>query len=78
MVSVALVVVLVVLLSRFSPAHLYYSGEQSFSCLLVKRRSPNIMEFKLSEKTSTVMSESLCDDRNFENSKWITEGSKFA
>ncbi|KAF7491320.1 hypothetical protein SSS_06808 [Sarcoptes scabiei] len=49
-------------------------GEQSYTCLWVKRRSSNIMEFKLSEISSPVMSEKLCDERNFANSQWITEG----
>lgn len=35
------------------------------------------MEFKFSDKTSTVMSEKLCDDRNFVSAPWITEGSKY-
>lgn len=53
------------------------SGEQSYSCLWLKRRSPNIMEFKFSDKSSSVMDEKLCDDRNFVSGQWITEGSMF-
>ncbi|KAH9389014.1 hypothetical protein TYRP_008366 [Tyrophagus putrescentiae] len=49
-------------------------GEQTYSCLWMKRRSPNIMEFKFSDKSSTVMNEKLCDDRNFISNNWITEG----
>ncbi|KAI2811489.1 hypothetical protein BLOT_002666 [Blomia tropicalis] len=49
-------------------------GEQSYSCLWLKRRSPNIMEFKFSDKSSSVMDEKLCDDRNFVSGQWITEG----
>ncbi len=60
----------------FLPAMLF-SGEQTYSCLWMKRRSPNIMEFKFSDKSSTVMNEKLCDDRNFISNNWITEGSKY-
>ena len=59
----------------FSFSFPQHSGEQSFSCLWVKRRSPNIMEFKFSDKSSSIMNDKLCDDRNFLVNPWITEGS---
>ena len=34
------------------------------------------MEFKFSDKTSSMMNEKLCDDHNFVSAQWITEGSE--
>ncbi|XP_075680244.1 LOW QUALITY PROTEIN: uncharacterized protein LOC113788835 [Dermatophagoides pteronyssinus] len=59
---------------RFIVHSITQCGEQSFSCLWVKRRSPNIMEFKFSDKSSSIMNDKLCDDRNFLINPWITEG----
>ncbi|KAH7642800.1 hypothetical protein HUG17_9491 [Dermatophagoides farinae] len=59
---------------RFIVHSITQCGEQSFSCLWVKRRSPNIMEFRFSDKSSSIMNDKLCDERNFATNQWITEG----
>lgn len=50
-------------------------GEESYQCIWLKKRSTNIIEFKLGSKSSQSSSSTvLCSDEYFENSHWITQG----
>lgn len=54
--------------------YLLNSGEESYQCIWLKKRSTNIIEFKLGSKSSQGSSDMLCSDEYFERSHWITQG----
>ncbi|KAF8782355.1 hypothetical protein HNY73_012651 [Argiope bruennichi] len=49
-------------------------GEESYNCIWLQRRAPNVMEFQLGVEPSNTYSESLCHDQQFPGEAWITEG----
>ncbi|XP_074594666.1 uncharacterized protein LOC141850036 [Brevipalpus obovatus] len=51
-------------------------GEQFYSCVWMKPRSTNILEFQFSEKTSPIFSPRLCDEIQFASNAWVTQGKK--
>ena len=54
-----------------------HSGDQAYTCVWFKRRSPNILEFQYGAEWSVSFSEHLCDDKYFTSADaWITQGSK--
>ncbi|CAG2112018.1 unnamed protein product, partial [Medioppia subpectinata] len=62
---------------RFIVHSVTQCGDQSYTCIWIKKRSPNILEFQFAEKSSEVMTESLCNDNQF-TSNWITQGKGIA
>ncbi|XP_050426608.1 uncharacterized protein LOC126836931 isoform X2 [Adelges cooleyi] len=49
-------------------------GEEVHSCLLLKRRGPNVLEFITGQHLSENFNASLCADSNFLSMNWITQG----
>ena len=53
-------------------------GEESFKCLWIRRMHENILEFQTSsESVKKLTSYVLCNDENFDESRWLTQASKF-
>lgn len=49
-------------------------GEEMYTCIWVKQRSKNVLEFQIGTKSSTSYDNSLCMDFNFQNKVWLTQG----
>ncbi|XP_046406160.1 uncharacterized protein LOC124171057 [Ischnura elegans] len=49
-------------------------GEEIYSCIWMKLRGINVLEFQLGLRSSSRMNESLCMDSNFRDDAWITQG----
>ncbi|KAI5731571.1 hypothetical protein M8J77_012502 [Diaphorina citri] len=49
-------------------------GEEMYSCIWMKKRGLNVLEFQLGLKSSNHLNTSLCSDFNFQSTKWITQG----
>ncbi|XP_026686722.1 uncharacterized protein LOC103519401 [Diaphorina citri] len=45
-----------------------------YSCIWMKKRGLNVLEFQLGLKSSNHLNTSLCSDFNFQSTKWITQG----
>lgn len=58
------------------------TGEEQYQCVWIKKRSSNIIEFKIGAKTVQYKSysdsnesiDNICEDEYFEKSHWITQG----
>ena len=48
-------------------------GTTAYACLVLKKRTFNIIEFMIGE-SGTVVSEALCSDKRFVGSEWVTLG----
>ncbi|XP_071453396.1 uncharacterized protein [Hetaerina americana] len=49
-------------------------GEEIYSCIWMKLRGVNVLEFQLGLRSSAYLNESLCVDSNFRDDAWITQG----
>lgn len=49
-------------------------GEELYYCLRLRRRSLNVMEFQLGSSPSSHLSDSLCNDDQFKDAAWVTQG----
>ncbi|KAJ9580595.1 hypothetical protein L9F63_024210 [Diploptera punctata] len=49
-------------------------GEEMYTCIWLKRRGVNVLEFQLGLQSSTYYNSTLCSDSNFEPKVWITQG----
>ncbi|GFG31845.1 hypothetical protein Cfor_02655 [Coptotermes formosanus] len=49
-------------------------GEEMYTCVWLKRRGVNVLEFQLGLQSSTYYNTTLCSDRNFKPKIWITQG----
>ncbi|XP_033606247.1 uncharacterized protein LOC111861520 [Cryptotermes secundus] len=49
-------------------------GEEMYTCIWLKRRGVNVLEFQLGLQSSTYYNSTLCSDTNFEPKIWITQG----
>lgn len=50
------------------------SGEEAYYCLWIKQRSANILEFQIGVQTARNASMHICDDSNFDENNWLTQG----
>lgn len=64
-----------VLLTNLFINHLN-SGESFYTCVWMKRRSANTLEFQFGAKSSPNLLAHLCDDQHFTSNNWITQGRK--
>lgn len=53
--------------------HFLYSGEESYHCVWVKKRSANILEFQIGTRTGSNSSSIICDDMYIDDSRWLTQ-----
>uniref|UniRef100_T1JPS7 Uncharacterized protein n=1 Tax=Tetranychus urticae TaxID=32264 RepID=T1JPS7_TETUR len=51
-------------------------GESFYTCVWMKRRSANTLEFQFGAKSSPNLLAHLCDDQHFTSNNWITQGRK--
>ncbi|CAN8004115.1 unnamed protein product, partial [Ixodes hexagonus] len=49
-------------------------GEELYYCLRLRRRSLNVMEFQLGSSPSGHLSDNLCNDDQFKDTAWVTQG----
>ncbi|XP_069693976.1 uncharacterized protein [Periplaneta americana] len=49
-------------------------GEEMYTCIWLKRRGVNVLEFQLGLQSSTYFNDTLCSDSNFVPKLWITQG----
>lgn len=55
----------------------FFSDQEQYNCMRVVKRSNNILEFQMGINASLNDDFTACADENFENDKWITQGSMF-
>ncbi|KAK7582264.1 hypothetical protein V9T40_013709 [Parthenolecanium corni] len=53
-----------------------HCGEETYLCIWLKRRGPNVFEFQRSSQTSSHYNSSLCVSTNFQQNAWVTQGRK--
>ncbi|RWS26210.1 hypothetical protein B4U80_05905 [Leptotrombidium deliense] len=51
-------------------------GDEFYTCIWMKRRSPNILEFQFGTQRTDVYSDHLCEDMQFTSHSWYTQGKK--
>nr|CAD7460876.1 unnamed protein product [Timema tahoe] len=49
-------------------------GEEMYTCMWIKRRGMNVLEFQIGLQSSTYYNSSLCSNTNFQLNQWITQG----
>ncbi|XP_065217157.1 uncharacterized protein LOC135843266 [Planococcus citri] len=51
-------------------------NEEMYTCIWLKKRGENVLEFQLATETSQYPNNSLCSVQNFQSNVWITQGRK--
>lgn len=49
-------------------------GEEMYTCIWLKQRGVNVLEFQMGMKASTSYNSTLCMDSNFQKKVWLTQG----
>lgn len=49
-------------------------GETNFYCVEIKKRGTNILEFQIGSRSAASYSNEICDDKYFDDERWLTQG----